>query len=138
MESISRRLTDENITETVNEYSSILYKMCLVILGNAYDAEDAVQETFLKYITKAPSFSESAQKRAWLIKVAVNISKDKRKYNTKRDHLNFDDLENYLIFEDRHDDEYSIPELLELPDKYRRAIYLRYIEEMDIASIAET
>ena len=136
MESKSRRPDDEDITETVNEFSSSLYKISLMIIGNAHDAEDAVQETFLKYITKAPSFSEGGQKRAWLTKVAVNISKDKRRYNTKHDHLNFDDLENYLVCEERTDDEYSIPEFLKLPEKYRRAIYLRYVEEMDVASIA--
>ena len=43
----------------INEYGDSIYRLCSVMLKNTFDAQDAVQECFLKYITKAPNFNDS-------------------------------------------------------------------------------
>jgi RNA polymerase sigma-70 factor (ECF subfamily) len=56
----------------VNSYGDMLYRICLCALRNTADAEDAVQEVLLKYMTKAPAFDSEERRKAWLIKVAMN------------------------------------------------------------------
>jgi RNA polymerase sigma-70 factor, ECF subfamily len=50
-----------------------LYVLCRGILGHAQDAEDAVQETFLRALTALPRFRGDAPVRAWLFRIAVNV-----------------------------------------------------------------
>ena len=38
------------IEQMVTEYSSMLYRICVVMLGNEADAQDAVQDTFCRYL----------------------------------------------------------------------------------------
>ena len=43
--------------ETILEmYGNMLFRLCLIMLGNSSDAEDVIQETLIKYIQKAPAF----------------------------------------------------------------------------------
>lgn len=42
--------------EAVERYGDMLYRICLLALKNTADAEDAVQETFIRYVQKSPDF----------------------------------------------------------------------------------
>ena len=42
----------------LNTYGDMLYRLCLIMLKNESDAEDAVQETMIKYYQKAPAFAD--------------------------------------------------------------------------------
>jgi RNA polymerase sigma factor (sigma-70 family) len=53
-----------------------LYMLCRGILGHAQDAEDAVQETFLRALSALPSYRGEAPVRAWLFRIAVNVCLD--------------------------------------------------------------
>lgn len=50
-----------------------LHAFCYGILGHAEDAEDAVQETFLRALRALPSFREEASLRTWLSRIALNV-----------------------------------------------------------------
>ena len=50
--------------ELVTRYSNMLFKICLVILGNEQDAQDAVQETFYRYLKNQPDFSNEEHEKA--------------------------------------------------------------------------
>ena len=65
MENRVERAADP-MEETVYAYGSMLYRLCFVMLGNAADAEDVVQETFLRCFRKAPAFRGEEHKKAWL------------------------------------------------------------------------
>ena len=70
MEHKSRRPVDWEAF--VLRYETKLYRTALAILGDAQEAEDAVQDTFLRYLEKAPVFSCPAQEAAWMTRVTVN------------------------------------------------------------------
>ncbi len=44
-----------NIREAVIKYSDTLYKVCIVILCNEHDVQDAIQDTFCRYLEEKPS-----------------------------------------------------------------------------------
>ena len=55
---------DEYIAETVKKYSSSMLKTAYSLLKSTDDAEDAVQEAFIKLITKAPEFENDEHCKA--------------------------------------------------------------------------
>ena len=91
---VTAQYNDElrHVEYAVEKYSQMLFRICYNILENKQDTEDAVQETFLKYMVKAPLFKDSDHEKAWLIKVATNISKNISRYNNRHAAENFDEL----------------------------------------------
>ena len=125
MEAHSVRPTDEEIENTVNKYADMLLKLCFTILCSNADAEDAVSDTFLKYITKAPIFSSEEHKKAWLLRVAANVCKDMHRFRQRHNHINLDDIYDYC---DSASDSEILTDVMRLPVKYKTVIHLFYIE----------
>ena len=76
----------------VEKYSRMLFRICFAILSNKEDAEDAVQDTFIKYYTEAPTFGSSEHEKAWLIRVATNISKNMSRFRARHRALSMDEV----------------------------------------------
>lgn len=60
-------------------YERPLYGLCRGILGHADDAEDAVQETFLRALRSLTTFRGDAAVRSWLYRIAVNVCLDRKR-----------------------------------------------------------
>lgn len=119
--------------EAVRVYGDALFRLCLVMLGNAADAEDAVQETLVKYLQKAPSFADGAHERAWLITVAKNQCRDMLRARRRHQPLSLDCLEDVGA----DPAESGILEaLLSLPEKFRLVLTLYYVEQCSVGDIA--
>ncbi len=133
---ITAQYNDElrHIEYAVEKYSQMLFRISYSILCNKADAEDAVQETFLKYMTKAPLFRDSEHEKAWLIKVVTNISKNICRFNTKHAAENLDELRNIGI---RDDDRDIFELIMHLPSKYKIVLDLYYIEGYKANEIAQ-
>ena len=67
---------DYTVEDAVEKYGDVLFRIAFVMLKNKNDAEDAVQETMLKYLQKAPAFENAEHEKAWLIRVVTNQCKD--------------------------------------------------------------
>ena len=128
------RPTDDKIEYIVNTYSNMLFKLCFTILCSNADAEDAVAEAFLKYITKAPFFQDEEHTKAWLIRVATNICKDMRRFNARRNYINLEDLHNYGKTEENGE---ILEAVMSLPAKYKTVIHLFYIDGYKTEEISE-
>lgn len=109
----------------INEYGDSIYRLCSVMLKNTFDAQDAVQECFLKYITKAPNFNDSEHEKAWLIKVAANICKDMMRKRRRLSPVSPDEIRNLGKSEDNAQ---ILGLLVLLEEKYRIIIHLHYVE----------
>lgn len=130
----SDRPSDEEIELVIDTYSDMLFKICLVILCNASDAEDAVQETIIKYILKSPQFNDAEHEKAWLITVATNYCRNLRRYNFKRCHIDIDDLQEFCEVKE---DCGLLDSLMQLPAKYKTVLTLYYIEDYKVNEIAD-
>ena len=82
----------EYVQKIVNKYSDMLFRICYCILCNKVDAEDALQDTFVKLLTKAPSFTDEEHEKAWLIKVATNISRNILMLRLRRSTYNLEEI----------------------------------------------
>lgn len=109
----------------VEEYGNSLFRLCTVMLQNKEDAQDAVQECFLRYITKAPDFSDNEHEKAWLIRVATNICRDMLRWRKHSSFLSLDEIRNISSGEDNAQ---ILGLLVSLEEKYRIIIHLHYVE----------
>ena len=120
--------------EAVEKYGDMLYRISLLILKNTADAEDAVQETFIKYFTKAPEFTDADHEKAWLITVATNRCRDMLRYRSRHETESEEVLNTYAV---EKSDSGILEALMELSDKYRIIMILFYVEQYKIDEIAD-
>ena len=125
---------EEDIREAVIKYSDMLYKICIVILCNEQDVQDAIQDTFCRYLEKKPDFRDEDHEKAWLIKVATNICRDMIRFRVRHPKVCIDDVEHMLVAPEQKE---ILRELLELPVKQKTVIYLYYVEGYHIKEIAD-
>ena len=107
------------------KYGNSIYRLCTVMLQNRDDALDAVQESFLRYMTKAPDFNDSEHEKAWLIRVATNICKDMLRWRKHSSFLSLDEIRNIGTSEDNAQ---ILGLLVSLEEKYRIILHLFYVE----------
>ncbi|MBD5133288.1 MAG: RNA polymerase sigma factor [Clostridiales bacterium] len=112
------------LEELVNKHENTLFRAALAILGDAHEAEDAVQETFLRYLEKRPELRDGDHEKAWLLKVTANRCKSVLR--VRKRHPAVELLDVYPA-PDR-----SCRELMEailaLPANQRAAVHLHYYE----------
>lgn len=117
----------------VNTYGDMIYRICLISLKNHADAEDAVQEVFLKYFTRAPDFNSNEHEKAWLIKVAVNQCKNMMRSQK----LIPTDPELLHSHEDTHEQNTVLDALMQIPEKFRIVLTLHYVHGYKINEISK-
>lgn len=76
--------SDETISRIVETYSSMLLRLACTRLDDPADAEDVVQEVFLKLLTARPSFRDSEHEKAWLIRTTLHRASDLRRSAARR------------------------------------------------------
>ena len=126
--------SEEDIRNAVLKYSDMLYKICIVILCNEQDVQDAIQDAFCRYLEKRPAFLDEEHEKAWLIRVATNICRDMVRFRLRHPKVCIDELENSLAAPHQKE---TLAELLDLPVKQKIVVYLHYVEGYRIREIAE-
>ena len=121
---------DEYIEKVVKTYSKSMLNAAYSLLGSVVDAEDAVQDAFLKYIQKAPVFKDADHEKAWLLRVTINISKNMLKAKGRKNLPIYEDIP----YEQNNDEVLQCVMCLE--EKYRTIIHLYYYEDYSIKEIA--
>lgn len=114
-------------------YGTSILRTAYSYLHSMADAEDIVQDTLLQLMKTQPSFDSSAHQKAWLLRVAMNLSKNKLKSAARSgvelsEEYPADDMENNLRF--------VWDAVRELPEQYRGVIHLFYHEGYSTAEIA--
>ncbi len=128
--------TDEYIRQTVAQFSKTLYRIAFTILHNAPDSEDIVQEVFLRLLKAKPRFDSQEHRKAWLIRVTINLSRNRLRHSS-RNELPLE-LCNELAQGDlRKSNSGILQAVLKLPEKYRTIIHLYYYEDYTIKEIAQ-
>jgi RNA polymerase sigma-70 factor (ECF subfamily) len=92
-----RRAEDAALAALVGQYASALYRVAFSVLRNAADAEDAVQEAFLRVVRHRHTLGEIRDQRVWLIRIVWNIVLDrKRRAKTRPETDDVDELARVL------------------------------------------
>ncbi len=72
-------LRSRTLAALVGQYASTLYRVAFSVLRNASDAEDAVQEAFLRVLRHRDTLDEVRDHRVWLIRIVWNIVLDRKR-----------------------------------------------------------
>lgn len=130
---------EEAYRQIVEEYGNKLFRTCYLILKDKEEAEDVVQETFIKVFKKIDTFQEKSGLYTWIYAIALNLSRDKMR--TKQDILELkdewvgkDDVE-YLV-EMNIDRELLRKEIFGMNSLYREVLVLFYFDEFSIKEIS--
>lgn len=125
----------EYFSEIYDRYSPLVYRVCALRLGNRQDAEDAVQNTFIKLYYKSPDFENEDQEKAWIIRVAVNVCKDFQKSFWQKNTVGLEDTAELAV--GAIEDAVRLIDVFELSPKNRTVLQLYYYEGYSIAEIAK-
>ena len=105
-----------DVERVVHTYGNMLFRVCLITLGNASDAEDVIQETMITYLQKKSEFKDAEHEKAWLITVASNKCKDLLRFRARHPMI---DLEQIQEFAAEDSDSGILEALMTLPEKFR-------------------
>ena len=123
----------EETERMLHTYGDMLYRTALVLLGCESDAEDALQETILAWLQKAPLFEGKEHEKAWLLRVLTNRCRDMRRFQARHPQLSLDELP-----EGACDAEESgiLEALASLPERFKLVLLLHYVEGYRVEEIA--
>lgn len=125
------------LEEVLNQYGTILFRYALMMLGTAQDAEDVVQDTLLTYWQKAPVINDKNHEKSWLLTVTANRCRDLLRKRMRRGETSLDSVAEVTdIAAELSDDSGVLEALIQLPEKYKKVLYLYYVEEYRIEDIA--
>lgn len=143
----AQHATERVLAGLVEQYAPTLYRVAFSVLRNAADAEDAVQEAFVRVLRHRDTLDEVRDQRVWLIRIVWNIVLDrKRRAKTRPETDDVADLARVLPASGLSADERAaaaqhhaqILQLVEkLPAKEREVLILSAFEELNSVEIAE-
>ena len=140
--------------ELVNRYEKKIYRLGMNITGNREDAEDVLQEAFLKAFEHLPEFREDSRFYTWIVRIAVNEALMKlRKRRTSREVPMEDSsdengevlVREFADWKPNPEQVYARAELEEilqggvkaLPEGFRTVFYLRDVEGLSTEETAD-
>lgn len=130
----SREKVNQRATALLDQYGEHILRLAYSYLHNQSDAEDILQDTLIQYLRTAPVLESPAHEKAWLLRVAGNLSKNLLRAQGYRQ---ADQLEETLVAQEREDLSYVWDAVKALPVPYREAIHLFYYEGYSTAQIAQ-
>jgi RNA polymerase sigma-70 factor (ECF subfamily) len=147
MEEQARLAAEEAaVAALVDQYSGTLYRVAFSVLRNVSDAEDAVQEAFLRVLRHRDRLHEVRDHRVWLIRIVWNVVLDrKRRAKTRPETDDLSELarvlptnglsaEQIATAAQHHSQVLACVE--KLPDKERQVLLLSAFEELSSVEIA--
>lgn len=146
MDDLNRRLLDPStrraaFEETVRTYSPRLYRHIRSMVLSHNDADDVMQETFLKAWTALDGFKGEAKVSTWLYRIATNESLSFLARQRSSIALDDTDVERTLHSDPYFDgDELQLQlqqAIAQLPDKQRLVFNMKYYEQMKYEDMSE-
>ena len=130
---LSGEEADRQAERILDQYGNCILRLAYSYLHNMSDAEEVLQDTLLRFLRVSPVFAGADHEKAWLLRVAANLSKNRIDYNRIRA---TDELSETLCANQREDLSFVWAAVRDLPVKYREVIHLFYYEGYSTAQIA--
>lgn len=133
----------------MRRYNERLYRIGISILKDESDAEDVMQETYIKAYKNLKNFKQQSKFSTWLTRIMVNESLAKLKYKKRFEQLDDTETEKLpanLIHTETPEKQFLQKELSSiienairsLPQKYQTVFMMREIENMNVQETAQT
>ncbi|MBR4026217.1 MAG: sigma-70 family RNA polymerase sigma factor [Lachnospiraceae bacterium] len=124
--------------EAVELYGNTIYRIAYQYCKNKNDAEDIVQNTFIKLFQTTKGFEDKEYLRRWLIRVAINEAKNLRVSFWKKRIFPMQEVKETEVYTFSNEESLTLYDtVMQLPKKYRIVVHLYYYEEYSIKEIAD-
>lgn len=124
----------QQAAQILDTYGSAILRYAYSYLHNQSDTEEVLQDTLIQFLKTRPVFESDEHEKAWLLRVAGNLCKNRLKYNSLRQ---TDELREELIVEQREDLSFIWDAVQALPVQYREVIHLFYREGYSTREISQ-
>lgn len=128
-----RQLDAAEAERLVNTYSDLILRLSYTYLKSTQDGEDICQTVLLKLLAGDEAFDSREHEKAWVIRTAINACKDELR-SFRRRAVPLEEAPEAAAPEPPRSD--VLDAVMELPEKYREAIYLFYYEGYSAKEIA--
>lgn len=129
-------MTENEFISAVKQNNKRIYLIALSITQNSSDAEDVMQNVFLKLWKYNKPFNDSEHLKKWLTAVSVNESRDYMRNPFRKRKLPLDDAVNIAVL-DKTQNIDLFKAIMSLDTKERTIIHLFYYEDMSVADISQ-
>lgn len=123
------------VEDLVRMYQENLFRAAFSVCRNQQDAEDVVQETFIRYMRSDRDFESEEHIKAWLLRTAINQAKNVVRSFWHRNRSGTDEFLEQTAFA-KPEDRDLVQAVLALPEKYRVVLHLFYYEDESVSDIA--
>ena len=128
--------SDDYVADILKKHGNTVLRVAFSYLKNMPDAEDVYQEVFLKLIEYTDVLQNEDHEKAWLIRVTINLCKNRLKSFWRNKILPLDD--NILMKQENNPHGIDVfNAIMSLKLKYRTVIHLFYYEEYATSEISK-
>jgi RNA polymerase sigma-70 factor (ECF subfamily) len=134
------------IEALVREYYGYVLRLCLPVLDDATEADDAAQETFISAARDLPGYRGDAEPKTWLYAIAINTCRGRLRKRRARQRLENSLRAVYSLLQRSADPEQAIIQdeanwqvwraVDDLGEKHRLPVILHYVHELSASEIA--
>lgn len=132
----SKTITDPDAAAVYERNAARVYRICYLRLRSAEDAEDAVQNVFLRWLKKPVPFRDEEHEKAYFIVCAQNEAKNAAKNYWRTNRTSIDEIPEPAAAGTAEDGGEMTELLFALPAPYRQTLYLYYFEGYSTKEIA--
>lgn len=130
-------VTKDYISDLLDKYSDMVLRIAYTYLKNRADAEDIVQDVFLRIIDKKPSFNDESHEKSWLIRATINMCKNKVNMFWNKNKCSIDDVQEFAVSDKYNTDTSVFQAVMALGEKYRVVVYMYYYEGYSTPEIVD-
>lgn len=123
-----------SVDDIFQKYADRIFSAAFSVCQNRADADDAVQDTLIRYDALQKDFASEVHLKAWLLRVAINRAKDLRSSFWRRNTVEWEDCAD-IAFQ-APEDSRLFEAVMRLPEKYRTVIHLFYYEGYAVEEIS--
>lgn len=135
------QMREQRLEAWVRDYGTSILRTCFVCLSDVKEAEDAMQETFLKAWRAMDRFEgrAGASEKTWLTHIAINVCRDVQRSRWFR-HIDrsraLEDVPQGMVSA-MPEERALLLDIMRLPERYRQPILLYYYQDMTLEEIAQ-
>ncbi len=123
----------EKVEQMLQHHGKRIMHLAYSYLHSKEDAEDVLQETLVRYIQSRTVFNDAEHEKAWLLRVAANLSKNVLRSRAHEDGQMPEEIGGESIPEESIE---LFQAVQHLPEAYREVIHLFYYEDASVSQIA--
>ena len=127
---------DDNCELILTRNAKTVYRTAYLRVGNRYDAEDVMQEVFMRYVRYRPEFENTEHEKAWFIRAAINASSTHTRHLSARREVPLED--EVPAPDPAVPDDELLQAIMRLPKSQRSVIQLYYYDGVPTKEIAES